>query len=453
MSPSIIAQKGPARTRVRSSTRTPASGPLAFATESSFPGALRKALRDRAHALTGSARAAPEELRAIERAEVREVVDVANRLDGHPRADLEPLGLVAVADEPRAADQIDQRDVKRRAEALGRREQRRERDDLAAAHHRGRRHLDRMARTPACRRRGDEPALGTTRRREVLDHRDSRMVTQLLVPGPPIDWSRATLHFTWRRGTHQVSCQTHSTICASPVAASGWPRALSPPEGLIGRRPSSAVSPSRVAGPALPAGKRPTSSSEMSSNGANASWISATSTRSAPKPAILNAALAAACVARKLVRLSRCRSASASVPCPTPATRTVARSEVSTTAAAPSEIGQQWKRRSGSATMRLPSTISGVIASRKCASGLRAPFAWFLTGTWAISRSVTPRAIRARVTSAANAGMVVPYERSYGSSERPISSDTLGVGRCVIFSPPTTTTVSASPEAICAKPA
>src|SRR4029450_8471649 len=149
MSPSIIAQKGPARTPVRSSTRTPASGPLAFATESSFPGALREALRDRAHALTGSARAAPEELRAIERAEVREVVDVANRLDGHPRANLEPLGLVAVAAEPRAADQIDQRDVKRRAEALGRREQRRERDDLTATHHRGRRTLDRMARTPA----------------------------------------------------------------------------------------------------------------------------------------------------------------------------------------------------------------------------------------------------------------------------------------------------------------
>ena len=49
---------------------------------------------------------------------------------------------------------------------------------------------------------------------------------------------------------------------------SGWPRALSPPDGLIGSRPSSAVSPSSVAAPALPGGKSPTSSSEMSSNGA-----------------------------------------------------------------------------------------------------------------------------------------------------------------------------------------
>src|SRR5262245_2006445 len=341
MSPSIIAQKGPARTRVRSSTRTPASGPLGFATESSFPGALRQTLRDRAHALAGTAGAAPEELRAVERAEMRKVVDVADRLDRHPRADLEPLSLVAMADETRAADQIDERDVQWRAKALGRREQGGERDDLAAAHHRGRRHLDWMPRTPARRRRGDEAALRAAGGREVLDHRDSRMVTQLLVPGPPIDWARATLQRTWRPGRRQVSCHTHSTIWAIPVAASGWPRALRPPDVLIGRRPSRAVSPSSVAGPALPGGKSPMSSSEISSNGANASWISARSTRSGPNPAIANAAVAAAWVARKFVRLSRWRKASASVPCPTPATRTVARSAVSTTAAAPSEIGQQ----------------------------------------------------------------------------------------------------------------
>src|SRR5262249_43181604 len=168
--PSIIAQKGPARTRVRSSTRTPASGPLACATETSFPGALRETLRDRAHALAGAAGAAPEEPRAVERAEVREVVDVADRLDRHPRADLEPLSLVAVADETRAADQIDERDVQRRAKPLRRREQGGERDDLAAAHHRGRRQLDRVSRTPARRRRGDETALRAARGGQVLDH-------------------------------------------------------------------------------------------------------------------------------------------------------------------------------------------------------------------------------------------------------------------------------------------
>src|SRR5262245_8181247 len=120
MSPGIRGQNGPARTRVRSSTRTPASGPLGFATESSFPRAFREALRDRAHALARAAGAAPEQPRAVERAEVREIVDVADRFDRDPRADPKSLRLVAVANEAGAADQIDERDVQRRFEAGGR---------------------------------------------------------------------------------------------------------------------------------------------------------------------------------------------------------------------------------------------------------------------------------------------------------------------------------------------
>src|SRR2546430_13314978 len=54
----------------------------------------------------------------------------------------------------------------------------------------------------------------------------------------------------------------------------------------------------------LPAGTRPRSSSEISSNGVKASCSSATSTRSGPKPAIANTASAAARVARKLVSRS-----------------------------------------------------------------------------------------------------------------------------------------------------
>ena len=64
----------------------------------------------------------------------------------------------------------------------------------------------------------------------------------------------------------------------------------------------------------------------------------------------------------------------ASVPCPMPATRTARPlGGRSTTAAAPSEIGQQWKRRSGSATSRLSITVSSVTGSWKCANGFRAP--------------------------------------------------------------------------------
>src|SRR5205807_5304802 len=102
---------------------------------------------------------------------------------------------------------------------------------------------------------------------------------------------------------------------------------------------------------------------------ANASWSSAKSTRAGPKPAMANAARAASRVALKCVTSARCRTASASAPWPMPATRTAERSAVSTTAAAPSEIGQQCSRRSGSATMRLAITSSSVTACWKCAYG------------------------------------------------------------------------------------
>src|SRR5258706_422708 len=59
-----------------------------------------------------------------------------------------------------------------------------------------------------------------------------------------------------------------------------------------------------------------------------------------------------------------------SAPCPIPATRTARRSVVSRMAAPPSEMGQQWKSRSGSATSRLSITASSVTASWKWAKGL-----------------------------------------------------------------------------------
>src|SRR5207245_451907 len=79
------------------------------------------------------------------------------------------------------------------------------------------------------------------------------------------------------------------------------------------------------------------------------------------------------------------------VPCPMPATRTAARAAVRTTAAAPSEIGQQCSSRSGSATIRESSTSSIVTARRKWAYGFRSALAWFFTATWASSRGGTQR--------------------------------------------------------------
>src|SRR5437773_2372370 len=170
MSPSIIAQKGPARTRVRSRTRIPASGALLFATWSSFPDALGQALRDRVDPVAAVAGPATEEPHPVHRAEMREVVNVTHGLDCNPGADFESLGLGAVADEAGAPDQLDQRDVQRRSKASGRRVQRGEGDDVAGARDRGLRHLDRMTPAPPRGRRGDEPAHRTAGRGESFDH-------------------------------------------------------------------------------------------------------------------------------------------------------------------------------------------------------------------------------------------------------------------------------------------
>src|SRR5215813_3998074 len=102
LSSSIIVQNVPARTRVRSSTRTPLSG-LVRATFASLEEPAHDAAGHRVDAITGSAGAAPEQTRPIERVQTREVIDIVDRFDGDERADAHPSGLRAVADEARAA--------------------------------------------------------------------------------------------------------------------------------------------------------------------------------------------------------------------------------------------------------------------------------------------------------------------------------------------------------------
>src|SRR5262245_5044732 len=113
MSPSSIAQYGPARTRVRSSTRIPFSGWSARGTGSSFLHALGQTARNRVDAIARVPRAAPEQARALHRAHVSEVINVVDGLDGHDRPDAEPARLGPVAHEPRAALELDDRDVQR----------------------------------------------------------------------------------------------------------------------------------------------------------------------------------------------------------------------------------------------------------------------------------------------------------------------------------------------------
>src|SRR5262249_59191819 len=107
MSPKDMAQKGPARTRVRSMTRTPARGGrgfffgagalrLAVATEPSSPDALGQALGDRRDLLAAGSRAPPEQARPVREAHVRQVKHIIERFDADARADTDDSPLRAV---------------------------------------------------------------------------------------------------------------------------------------------------------------------------------------------------------------------------------------------------------------------------------------------------------------------------------------------------------------------
>src|SRR5262245_33403923 len=183
MSPSAIAQNGPASTRVRSMTRMPASGGrgtgarraragaavrvfgrrLRLATGSPLEEPLNEALADGGDLLAPRAGPAPEQTGPIGEAHVREVVHGVHILHRHAGADLHALGLLAVAEEARASLQLDQRDVQRRAKSLGRREEGGERDDLTGVRHR--RGLHGRAVVGAARRgRHDQPLAARTNR-------------------------------------------------------------------------------------------------------------------------------------------------------------------------------------------------------------------------------------------------------------------------------------------------
>src|SRR3989449_474118 len=101
MSPSIIEQNGPARTRVRSRTRTPTRGWSARDTLSSFPGSLGEAPGDRVHAVTRTTGAPPEEAGAVQRAEMREEGEVVHRLARDARAHAEAARRLAPSAVPR----------------------------------------------------------------------------------------------------------------------------------------------------------------------------------------------------------------------------------------------------------------------------------------------------------------------------------------------------------------
>src|SRR5258705_3282719 len=210
MSPSDMAQKGPARTRLRSMTRSHARGGrgcfftgvffLAVATRASSPDTLGQALGNGCDLLTAGARPTPEEPRPVSEAHVGEVKHIVERLDAHTGADLDAARSFAVTEEARSALELDEGDVQRRLEAFRRRVQRGEGDDLAHPGHARRLHGHGTIGTLAGRRDGQALAARAARGRDGLDDhaRASSRVTQLLVARPPMDWARATRAATCR---------------------------------------------------------------------------------------------------------------------------------------------------------------------------------------------------------------------------------------------------------------
>src|SRR3990172_1749527 len=211
MSASAMEQKGPASTRVRSTTRIPASGgrtarerpraareagfdrTVSLPTRPPFPDALDDALGDGGHLLAPGARPSPEEARPIGEAQGREVEDGVHGLDGHARPDLDAAGLVPVAEEPRPALEFDQRDVQRRAKALRRGVQPREGPAPPAPGPAVRLHPHAVIGASRRGRHHETAAAGAARGADdrLVDHglASSRTI-QLLVAMPPMDWAR-----------------------------------------------------------------------------------------------------------------------------------------------------------------------------------------------------------------------------------------------------------------------
>ncbi len=159
------------------------AGPLVHIEE-----ALDRALGRVSGAFGSGAPAFPEEAYAVGDPEAGEVEDAVHLLDGHPPSDLQLAGLPAMAEDARAAGQLDHRDVQRRLESLGSDRQRGVGKHQAVAGNLYRGHLHRVPGTDARRRRDHPTAIRAAGAGDRFHHATcSTSVTQLLVAMPPIE--------------------------------------------------------------------------------------------------------------------------------------------------------------------------------------------------------------------------------------------------------------------------
>ncbi|CAB4807404.1 unannotated protein [freshwater metagenome] len=123
------------------------------------------------------------------------------------------------------------------------------------------------------------------------------------------------------------------------------------------------------------------------------------------------------------------------------------------TAAAPSEVAQMSRRRSGSETIGEPAKSSSVNSLRKRAFGFATPAFEFFTFTRAKSSTVSPNtSMRRRALSAKNAGFVAPSKWKRCQSGSSLRSPPTGAKKPLgVVSAPITMATSAKPARICAR--
>jgi hypothetical protein len=173
---------------------------------------------------------------------------------------------------------------------------------------------------------------------------------------------------------------------ASPVTPIGCPLDFSPPDRFNGRRPSRAVTPSRITRWPSPCSASPIASYSNTSAMVKQSCVSTSDRSSSVTPARSSACVHADRAAH-ISGMSQRDRASGSLAC-VRARKAMARRMViavsasaSTSTGAPSEISEQSLRLSSPATRGLPSdTVLQKATPRSLriwAKGLRIPFSWF----------------------------------------------------------------------------
>src|SRR5258705_6149183 len=114
----------------------------------------------------------------------------------------------------------------------------------------------------------------------------SRMLAKLATAAPPMLKTPARqAPGTWIPPAVPVTCIAASTCIDTPVAPTGWPFDLSPPEGLTGNLPSFSVQPARMARATSRFGVNPMASYSISSAIVKQSWVSTRSRSSSPSRA------------------------------------------------------------------------------------------------------------------------------------------------------------------------